>query len=309
MTDGLPSFGASADKADTRRGFSLNYYIDQNECSTNNGDCEQVCINKLNTYECRCLNGFVLKADQRSCKRLPCKHHFKVARGTFQSIDFFNPNISSVDCYWLLETLPGSLVRPTFTFNGRLQTASCSEPNLVVYDGSTPRDAVLYRSTDTKDKQTLSTKNTLLITYYSTPSCPFSGFQTNFVSACGGRYTATSKPQFIYSHAEYGRAAYRPYLECTWHLKAKHTKRIRIKFKAMDIEEDGDRCRYDRLEIYEGGNEDSRKPLHVYCGNQPPKEIVSGTNSLLIRFSSDDTRQRDGFALSYEEYEEVNAEY
>ena len=277
--------------------------MDQNECAINNGGCEQECINQFNTYECRCLKGFVLKADQRSCKRLPCKHHLKKARGTFQSIDFFNPNISSVDCYWILETLPGSLIRPTFTFNGPAPTAACTDSNLIVYDGSTPRDMVLYKSPDRDAKSIVSTRNSLLITYYSTPKCPFSGFQTSFVSTCGGKYVANSKPQFIYSHAEFGRTAYRPYLECKWHLKAKRARQIRLRFKAMDIEEDGpnDRCRYDRLMIYEGNHEEPSKLLHVLCGNQLPKEIVSSGNSLLIKFITDESRNRDGFSLVYDE--------
>lgn len=303
-------FCSTADKADTRRGFSMNYYLDQNECSTNNGGCDQVCINKFNTYECRCLSGFVLKSDQKSCKRLPCKHHFRATKGTFQSIDFFNQNISNVDCYWILETQPGNLVRPTFTFNNPPPSGVCAESNLIAYDGSTPRDAVLYKSTDKDAKQIMSTKNTLLITYYSTPKCPFSGFQATFASVCGGKYVATTKSQYIYSHPEFGRAAYKPYTECKWQIKSKRSKQIRIRFKAMDIEEDGDRCRYDRLMIYEGSHEEPGKLLHVLCGNQLPKEIVSAESSLLIKFTTDDTRNGSGFALIYDELDKGEpAEY
>ena len=270
-----------------------------------------MCINKFNTYECSCLSGFVLKSDQKSCKRLPCKYHFRASKGIFPSIDFFNPNISNVDCYWILETKPGSLVKPTFTFNSPAPTGVCSEANLIAYDGSTPRDAVLYQSTDRVAKQILvSTKNTLLITYYSTPKCPFSGFQANFVSACGGKYVATGKSQYIYSHAEFGRAAYKPYSECKWHIKSKRTKQIRIRFKVMDIEEDGDRCRYDRLAIYEGSQEESGKLLHVLCGNQLQKEILSAGSSLLIKFTTDDTRNAGGFVLIYDEVDKGDlAEY
>lgn len=207
-----------------------------------------------------------------------------------------------MDCYWILETLPGNSISSTFTFNSRPpQTAACSESNLVVYDGSTPQNAVLYKSADTTAKQIKGTKNALLITYYSTPKCPFSGFQTSFASACGGNYVATSKPQFIYSHPEFGRAPYRPFLECKWQIKAKHAKQIRIRFKTLEIEEDGERCRYDRLTIYEGSSEEPGKQLHVYCGNQLPSEIVSNGDSLFIKFTTDETRNREGFALIYDE--------
>lgn len=50
----------------------MNYKLDQNECLIDNGDCEQICINKLNDYQCKCRTGYILASDKRTCKR--CKY-------------------------------------------------------------------------------------------------------------------------------------------------------------------------------------------------------------------------------------------
>ena len=37
-----------------------NTFLDINECSTNNGGCEQTCVNRPGDYTCECTNaGFV----------------------------------------------------------------------------------------------------------------------------------------------------------------------------------------------------------------------------------------------------------
>ena len=41
---------------------------DINECNSNNGNCEQTCVNKLGSYQCECMDGFGLQEDGRSCE-------------------------------------------------------------------------------------------------------------------------------------------------------------------------------------------------------------------------------------------------
>ena len=44
-------------------------YIDNNECSTNNGGCEHNCINTPGSYSCSCNTGYSLDLDNRGCSR------------------------------------------------------------------------------------------------------------------------------------------------------------------------------------------------------------------------------------------------
>ena len=34
----------------------------------NNGGCSQVCVDKPGTHECRCMKGYKLQADKKTCK-------------------------------------------------------------------------------------------------------------------------------------------------------------------------------------------------------------------------------------------------
>ena len=43
------------------------WLIDINECSTNNGGCEQRCNNRVGSYSCGCNAGYSLDSDQRGC--------------------------------------------------------------------------------------------------------------------------------------------------------------------------------------------------------------------------------------------------
>ena len=40
---------------------------DVNECSSNNGNCSQICTNTNGSFICSCQIGYVLNADSRTC--------------------------------------------------------------------------------------------------------------------------------------------------------------------------------------------------------------------------------------------------
>ena len=40
---------------------------DINECTINNGGCEQVCTDTVQSYFCSCNGGYSLNADARTC--------------------------------------------------------------------------------------------------------------------------------------------------------------------------------------------------------------------------------------------------
>ena len=37
--------------------------LDVNECSNNNGNCSQICVNTIGSYYCSCNNGYALNSD------------------------------------------------------------------------------------------------------------------------------------------------------------------------------------------------------------------------------------------------------
>ena len=41
--------------------------LDYDECSVENGGCEQKCVNQVPEYECQCDSGYSLDSDNMSC--------------------------------------------------------------------------------------------------------------------------------------------------------------------------------------------------------------------------------------------------
>ena len=46
---------------------TISFILDINECSNNNGGCDQICINKNGFHVCSCNESFVLANDGRTC--------------------------------------------------------------------------------------------------------------------------------------------------------------------------------------------------------------------------------------------------
>ena len=43
------------------------FFTDIDECSVNNGGCNQTCTNSIGSYQCSCSSGFTLNQDGHSC--------------------------------------------------------------------------------------------------------------------------------------------------------------------------------------------------------------------------------------------------
>ena len=42
--------------------------VDLNECSINNGGCEQICVDTVGSFMCKCNSTSELKEDGKSCQ-------------------------------------------------------------------------------------------------------------------------------------------------------------------------------------------------------------------------------------------------
>ena len=43
------------------------YFLDVNECKNRTGGCNQICVNKRGTYECKCKPGYLLGYNKKTC--------------------------------------------------------------------------------------------------------------------------------------------------------------------------------------------------------------------------------------------------
>eukprot|EP00094_Tigriopus_californicus_P004908 TCALIF_04726-PA protein Name:"Similar to tll2 Tolloid-like protein 2 (Xenopus laevis)" AED:0.21 eAED:0.21 QI:19/0/0/0.86/0.78/0.73/15/0/884 len=99
---------------------------------------------------------------------------------------------------------------------------------------------------------------------------------------------------------------YQPNKECIWKITVPEGFQVALKFQSFEIELH-DTCTYDYLEIRDGNNEHSTL-IGSYCGYKMPADIQSTSNQLYIKFFSDSSVQKAGFAASFmKEYDECSS--
>ncbi|CAH0558861.1 unnamed protein product [Brassicogethes aeneus] len=89
---------------------------------------------------------------------------------------------------------------------------------------------------------------------------------------------------------------------CVWEIRAAPQYRITLNFTHFDLEGNNaqqQQCDYDSVEIESLIPDDRHKSHGVFCGSRPPTIITSEGNVIRIRFSSDNSVQKTGFAAVY----------
>ena len=129
------------------------------------------------------------------------------------------------------------------------------------------------------------------------------GFHLTFntiptVENCGGLYT--NKKDHIIS-PNFG-IKYQNNLECFYQIRLKDPNdRIRITIKFLDLEEHKS-CKFDYLELFDGGDEFSKK-IGRYCSAKSTNQTkISSSNMMLIKFHTDRSFRSSGFILEYETF-------
>ncbi|XP_075900561.1 neuropilin-1a-like [Nelusetta ayraudi] len=93
--------------------------------------------------------------------------------------------------------------------------------------------------------------------------------------------------------------AYPPSQQCVWVITAPEPgQKILINFNPHFDLEDRD-CKYDYVEVYNGGDEASTM-VGKFCGKIAPSPIISSGGQLLIKFVSDYETHGAGFSVRYE---------
>ena len=89
-------------------------YVDDDEClTTDNGGCQQICINIAGTHECHCRDGFTLEGDLMSCRDINecssvlCEHYCVNIPGSYQCEcrEGFNLDADRISCRGTKELL------------------------------------------------------------------------------------------------------------------------------------------------------------------------------------------------------------
>ncbi|NXC49902.1 BMP1 protein, partial [Penelope pileata] len=90
---------------------------------------------------------------------------------------------------------------------------------------------------------------------------------------------------------------YRPSKVCVWRITVSEGFHVGLTFQSFEIERH-DSCAYDYLEIRDGSSEGSGL-IGRFCGYDKPDDIKSSSNHLWLKFVSDGSINKAGFAVNF----------
>ncbi|XP_077925651.1 bone morphogenetic protein 1 isoform X3 [Halichoerus grypus] len=287
-----------SDNTVSKKGFKAHFFSDKDECSKDNGGCQQDCVNTFGSYECQCRSGFVLHDNKHDCKEAGCDHKVTSTSGTITSPNWPDKYPSKKECTWAISSTPGHRVKLTFVEMDIESQPECAYDHLEVYDGRDAKAPVLGRFCGSKKPEpVLATGSRMFLRFYSDNSVQRKGFQASHSTECGGQVRAEVKTKDLYSHAQFGDNNYPGGVDCEWVIVAEEGYGVELVFQTFEVEEETD-CGYDYMELFDGY--DSTAPrLGRYCGSGPPEEVYSAGDSVLVKFHSDDTITKKGFHVRY----------
>ncbi|KAH0616082.1 hypothetical protein JD844_026913, partial [Phrynosoma platyrhinos] len=287
-----------SDNTVSKKGFKAHFFSDKDECSKDNGGCQQECINTVGSYVCQCRNGFVLHENKHDCKEAECEQKIHSPNGIITSPNWPDKYPSRKECTWEISATPGHRIKIVFNEFEIEQHQECAYDHLEVFDGETEKSPILGRLCGNKIPEPLvATGNKMFLRFVSDASVQRKGFQATHSTECGGRLKAESKTRDLYSHAQFGDNNYPVQADCEWLIVSDRGYRIELTFQTFEVEEEAD-CGYDYLELFDGHDKAALR-LGRFCGSGPPEEMYSAGDSILLHFHTDDTINKKGFHIRY----------
>ena len=203
-------------------------------------------------------------------------------------------------CNWLIRAPLGLVIRLTFPVFGIEFHPNCTFDYIEINDVSGYSLGKFCGSSSPPSVQSFS--NEITVTFKSDESHSAEGFTISYVFineslACGGNYFAETGMIQSPLFPEH----YPPNKDCVWTINAENNHQIHLNFTFFQIENQT-RCDYDFLEIRNGA-EPTSPLLGRFCGferNVLPKDLISHSNHLWLRFKSDTSQSAKGFQLYYD---------
>ncbi|XP_002073258.3 dorsal-ventral patterning protein tolloid [Drosophila willistoni] len=287
-----------SDRTVQRSGFVAQFIIDVDECAINNGGCQHRCQNTYGSYKCSCRNGYTLHDNGHNCTETKCKFEITTSYGVLQSPNYPEDYPRNIYCYWHFQTVLGHRIQLTFHDFEVESHQECIYDYVAIYDGRSENSSTLGTYCGGREPYAVTAStNEMFMVLATDAGLQRKGFTATFVSECGGYLRATNHSQVFYSHPRYGSRNYKRNMYCDWRIQSDPDSSVKIKFLHFEIEY-SERCDYDFLEITEEGY--SMNTIHGrFCGKHKPPIIISKSDTLLLRFQTDESNSLRGFAISF----------
>ncbi|XP_041372182.1 cubilin-like [Gigantopelta aegis] len=206
---------------------------------------------------------------------------------------------SKLYCVWTVSnpSLVNSSIKVSLPDLHLEHHSRCLYDVLEIREGSTENGVLLkmFCGNNTIPRPFVTPSPQLFIRFKTDFSIVDRGFYLEYdFQECGGLLTTSSgvitSPNYpnFYNNNE----------ACAWQIIAPEGTQIRIIYDDMAIENHTN-CRFDFLEILNGGNPDSPS-IGKSCDMRPPTDFLSQSNSLRIIFQSDFSITSRGFKIRYQ---------
>uniref|UniRef100_A0A8C6T2M0 Metalloendopeptidase n=1 Tax=Neogobius melanostomus TaxID=47308 RepID=A0A8C6T2M0_9GOBI len=219
-------------------------------------------------------------AQARKLYRCPaCGETLQDSTGNFSSPGYPNGYPSYTHCVWRISVTPGEKIVLNFTTMDLYKSSLCWYDYIEVRDGYWRKAPLLGRFCGDK--------------FRSSSNWVGKGFAAVYEAICGGDITKDSGQIQSPNYPD----DYRPSKECVWRISVSEGYNVGLSFQAFEIERH-DSCAYDYLEVRDGPLETS--PLiGRFCGYDKPEDVRSTSHTLWMKFVSDGTVNKAGFAANF----------
>ncbi|XP_072240945.1 dorsal-ventral patterning tolloid-like protein 1 isoform X1 [Leuresthes tenuis] len=234
-------------------------------------------------------------AQARKLYRCPaCGETLQESTGNFSSPGYPNGYPSYTHCVWRISVTPGEKIVLNFTTMDLYKSSLCWYDYIEVRDGYWRKTPLLGRFCGDKIPDVLiSTDSRMWIEFRSSSNWVGKGFAAVYEAICGGEITKDSGQIQSPNYPD----DYRPSKECVWRITVSEGYNVGLSFQAFEIERH-DSCAYDYLEVRDGPLETS--PLiGRFCGYDKPEDVRSTSHTLWMKFVSDGTVNKAGFAANF----------
>uniref|UniRef100_A0AAZ3S6G5 Metalloendopeptidase n=1 Tax=Oncorhynchus tshawytscha TaxID=74940 RepID=A0AAZ3S6G5_ONCTS len=214
--------------------------------------------------------------------------------GNFSSPGYPNGYPSYTHCVWRVSVTPGEKIVLNFTTMDLYKSSLCWYDYIEVRDGYWRKAPLLGRFCgDQVPEGLVSSESRMWIEFRSSSNWVGKGFTAVYEAVCGGEIL---KDQGQIQSPNYPDD-YRPSKDCVWRITVSEGYNVGLSFQAFEIERH-DSCAYDYLEVRDGPAESS--PLiGRFCGYDRPEEVRSTSHNLWMKFVSDGTVNKAGFAANF----------
>ena len=114
------------------------YFTDVNECLTDNGGCDHICINIHGSFNCLCNTSYILAVDNRTCVPYvtDCDYVLEEQSGYINTYGFPNsPYAPYSNCTWIIDLPTYKRIELKFNEMAIEDSPNCTKDQVTILNG------------------------------------------------------------------------------------------------------------------------------------------------------------------------------